>query len=191
MRKLDDASWDQDQTNRRFCRYVLNEDSDGLKATVRAMDRLGCWHSAVDQLKSGSSPNVAKGRALLSFWNDYGLVSIPSGLKEDLPHLIDAFRYLLPPYAGRGLRLYRGELESRHATGVYGISWTPIFEKAKQLADRRRHIEGPGVVLGIQATPDLIVVAVRDHSEHTLTLGEDEYTVDPRRLHGSVSVVSR
>ena len=63
-----------------------------------------------------------------------------------MPHLVDAFKYLLPPYAGQELTLYRGELESRHTMGEYGISWTPIFEKAKEFAHRRLPDEGPVLV---------------------------------------------
>jgi hypothetical protein len=72
---------------------------------------------------------------------------------------------------------------------VYGVSWTPIFEKAKALADRRLPDEGSGVVLKIEATPSQIVAAARDYSEHTLILGEDEYIVDPRLIIGKASVV--
>jgi hypothetical protein len=31
---------------------------------------------------------------------------------------------------------------------------------------------------------------VKDYSHHTLTLGEDEYFVDPRQICGKISVVS-
>jgi len=86
------------------------------------------------------------------------------------------------------LTLYRGELESRYRMGVYGISWTPIFEKAKQFADRRSPDEGRGVVLKIEATPNMIVAAVKEFFKHTLTLGEDEYLVDPRLIQGKVLV---
>jgi hypothetical protein len=74
--------------------------------------------------------------------------------------------------------------------GVYGISWTPIFVKAKQFADIRSPEEGHGVVLKIEATPNVIVAAVKEFSQQTLTLGEDEYLVDPRLIQGMVSVVS-
>src|SRR5271157_1198533 len=164
-RTLDDAAWNQGQTIRRFCRYLQSEDSAGLEAAARAMNRLDCWRSAVDQLKTGPSPNIVKGRALLSFWNEYGLYSVGRGMKGDLPQIIDAFKYLLPPYTGEGLTLYRGEVELRHTMGVYGISWTPIFEKAKQFAVRRWPDEGSGVVLKIEATPNMIVTAVKDYSE--------------------------
>jgi hypothetical protein len=45
------------------------------------------------------------------------------------------------------------------------------------------------VVFKIEATPDMIAIAVKDYSDHTLTLGEDEYLVDPRTIHGKVSIV--
>jgi hypothetical protein len=74
--------------------------------------------------------------------------------------------------------------------GVYGISWTPILDKAKQFADNRLLLdEGPGVALQIEATPNLIVVAVSDYFPWTLKLGENEYIVDPRLIQGKVSVV--
>jgi hypothetical protein len=189
VRKLDDRAWNQEQTIRRFNMYLESEDTDGLESVLRALNRLDCWRMAVNQLMTGPSPNIMKGEALLSFWYTYGLHSIGRGLKGDLPHLIDAFRYLLPPYTGGGLTLYRGEVESRHVEGVYGISWTPIYEKARQFAFMRSPDEGVGVVLKIEAAPELIVAAVRDYSEHTLSLGEDEYFVDPRLINGRVSVV--
>jgi hypothetical protein len=112
-------------------------------------------------------------------------------LKSDLPHLIDAFKYLLPPYAGEGLTLYRGEVESRYLVGVYGISWTPILDTARRFAANRSPEEGHGVVLKVEGAPNMIVAAVKEFSQHTLTLGEDEYIVDPRLLQGKVSVVSQ
>lgn len=188
-RKYDDATWNQDQTIRRFCRYLQSRNDAGLDASIRALNRLDCWRRAVDQLQIGPSPNLGKGLALLSFWNTYGLHSVGRGLRDDLPHLIDALKYFLPPYTGAGLTLYRSEVESRHLRGVYGISWTPIFEKAKQFAGNRSPDEGRGVVLKLEGTPDMIAVAVKDYSQHTLTLGEDEYLVDPRMIKGNVCVV--
>ena len=64
----------------------------------------------------------------------------------------------------------------------------PLIETAKRFARRREPDEGRGVVLKIEATPDMIVTALREHSQHTLTLAEDEYIVDPRKIKGKVSV---
>ena len=188
-RKLDDEKWSREQTIRRFRQFLRSQDRDGLEATIRALNRHDCWRTALDSLKQGPSPNREMGEALLSFWFTYGLYSIPMAMKENLPQLVDAFRYFLPPYTGQGLTLYRGELESRHMMNVHGISWTPALDVAEMFAARRSSDEGRGVVLRLDATPRMIVAAVRNHSQHTLHLGEDEYLVDPREIQGHVSIV--
>ena len=133
-RKLNDAAWTQDQAIRKVRRCLQSGDDDGLRVMMRAFNRFHCWREAIDKLKTGPSPNKAKGGALISFWNDLWHVQYSRrGLGDDLPHLVDAFKYLLPPYTGQGLTLYRGELESRHTRAVYGISWTPHREKAEDL----------------------------------------------------------
>jgi hypothetical protein len=189
MRRFRTATWNQSQAIRSLCRHLRSKDTEGQEASMRALDRLHCWRRAVDSLMTGPSPNIAKGQVLLSFWLTYGLRIIPTGLKEDMPHLFDAFKYLFPPYPGEDLTLYRSELESRHSKGVYGISWTPILEKAKQLANRRSRIEGRGVVLKIEATPNMIAIRVNDYSDRAATREEDEHLVDPRMIHGKVSIV--
>jgi hypothetical protein len=189
VRAFGEERWDQAQTVRRFAGYLERRDRDGLEASIRAMNRLDCWCEAIGGLTVGPRPNVVKGRALLSFWNDYGLHSVPRGLRENLFHFVDALTYLLPPYAGAGLTLYRGELEARYSAGICGISWTPMLEKAREFANRRFPDEGQGTVLMIEANPETIVAAMRDHSDHTLTLGEDEYIVDPRTIQGRVVIV--
>lgn len=188
-RTLDDKKWSQEQTVRRFRRFLVSQDRDGLEAAIRALNRHDCWRAALDSFRQGPSPNRDIGDALLSFWFTYGLHSIPLALKESLPYLVDAFRYLLPPYTGQGLTLYRGELEARHIINVHGIAWTPALDVAEMFAARRSPDEGRGVVLRLDATPRMIVAAVRDHSQHTLHLGEDEYLVDPREIQGHVSIV--
>ena len=183
------TSWNKQQVMQMFNTYLQGRDCHGLDTTNRAFDLLDCWREAIDNLMTGPSPNRTKGCDLLWFWNTFGMCSVPGGLRDDLPHLVDAFRYLLPPYKGQGLTLYRGELESRHATGVHGISWTPVLEIAEMFADRRLLDEGRGVLLKIEATPNMIVVKVSDHLEQTMKLGENEYIVDPRLIRGTVSVV--
>jgi hypothetical protein len=112
------------------------------------------------------------------------------GLRDDMPDLIDAFRRFVKPYRGLELTLYRGELESRHAKGIRGIAWTSNLATAKMFASRRLPLqEGPGVVLQIEATQEMIVAAVKDFTQHTVSIGEDEYIVDPRLIHGKISVV--
>lgn len=190
IRQLDDTTWNKDQTVQRFHEFLQNRDTDGLKAAMRALSRNDCWCEALGRLKTGSSPNNELGQALLSFWMTFGAYSIPRALKEDLVHLVDAFRFLLPPYRGHGLTLFRGELESRHRMNIHGISWTSKFEVAKMFADRRVPDEGQGATLKIEATPIMIVAALGQLSDHAQYLREDEYLVDPREIRGKVSIVS-
>ncbi|HLJ87089.1 MAG TPA: hypothetical protein VKZ53_09710 [Candidatus Angelobacter sp.] len=189
IRALNDAKWDKPQTLKRFIESLQSRDKDGLEAAIRALNRHNYWRESLAQLRTVQNRNGQLGNALLSFWITYGSYSIPRALKEDLVHLIDTFKFLLPPYTGPGLTLYRGELEARHKTSTYGISWTPKVDVARMFANRRQPDEGQGVTLKMDAAPTMIIAALTQHSQHTSYLGEDEYLVDPREIVGKMSVV--
>ncbi len=176
-RQFDEEAWDKDRSIREFCIFLQSRDGDGLVAAMRALDRLGCWREALGQFMSWPSPNESLGAALVSFWVTYGF-HIASSLKGDLI-LCDVFKRVLPPYMGRGLTLYRGELNSRHMARVYGHSWTPKRDIAEMFANRRYPGEGQGVVLEIEATPEMIIATPSAHSSR---LGEQEYLIDPRLI---------
>ncbi len=175
--QFEDNAWDKDQCVQKFREFLQRRDSHGIEAAMRALDRLNCWREALGQLMTGPSPNEALGSALLWFWISYGF-HIASSLKGDLI-LVDAFKYLLSPYRGPGLKLYRGELRSRHRERIYGLSWTPELSVATIFANRRLDDEGPGVILEIEATPDMIAASP---GEHTSWLQEQEYVIDPRLI---------
>jgi hypothetical protein len=175
---MDDKDWDKDQCILEFRAFLQRRDSHGLEVAMRGLDRLNCWHEAIGQLITGTRPNEVLGRALLGFWISYGL-HIARSLKGDLI-LVDAFKHLLPPYDGPALKLYRGELHSRHVERTYGFSWTPNVSVATMFASRRQSTgEGHAVTLEIDATPAMIAVPP---GEHTSWLGEDEYIIDPRLI---------
>lgn len=183
-RHYDDEQWDKDQTVREL-RYWLQcrnrTDSAGIEAIMRAMDRLGCWHKALEQLIIDSDKSL--GVPLLRFWRECGF-HIGRSLKGNLI-LVDALKHLLPPYGGIGLTLYRGELDARHRQSVYGISWTSDFSVARTFARRFSPDEGEGVVLKIDASPEMIVAASVEHPSH---LREEDYIIDPRLIR-SVSAI--
>lgn len=132
---------------------------------------------------SVSAPHETLGSALLWFWISYGL-HIAESLKGDLI-LVDVLKHLLPIYDGPSVTLYRGELFSRYEMGVYGMSWTTRTKVADTFAKRRSYLgEGPGIVLKIEATPDVIVACLEQTSsgEHTKWIGEYEYILDPRLI---------
>jgi hypothetical protein len=175
--QFDDKAWDKDRCVHEFRGFLQRRDSHGLEGAMRALDRLDCWREALSQLMTDPSPNEALGRALLWFWISYGF-HIASSLKGNLI-LVDAFKHLLPPYRGPLLKLFRGELHARYMKRIYGISWTPELSVARMFANRRRNDEGFGVILEIEATPDMIAASP---GEHTSWLGEEEYVIDPRLI---------
>jgi hypothetical protein len=94
--------------------------------------------------------------------------------------VIAAFRHLLPPYSGPSLRLYRGELTSKHEMRDYGFSWTTSMEVAQVFADRRINVDNePGILLEAAAPAEAIIAGPAPSP----TL-EYEYIVDPRELKG-------
>lgn len=175
-----ETAWDKKEATESFREFLENLDGHGLEAPLKALDRLGCWHEAIGQLTNTAVPNEKLGNALLLFWQGQHGFHIAESLKGNWNILIDALRHLLEPYSGPSLRLYRGELFSRHERGIYGIAWTPQFDTARTFANRREHLgEGHGVILEIAATPEMIVCSP---SEHSVRLNEIEYVLDPRLI---------
>ena len=189
LRRFDHAQWTKNEALVRFKRYLFRQDANGLEAAMRALDRLNCWSDALRQLRL-NRPAEKHGQILVSFWIQHGLSSIPMGLRDDLPDLIDTMRRFLKPYQGPPVTLYRGELEARYTNGIFGIAWTTNLTTAEMFARRRVPLqEGPGIVLKIEATADVIVADLKRHSAHATNIGEEEYLVDPRLIRNMISVV--
>lgn len=193
-RKLDHQNWNCDQAVKRFAWYLARGDQCGVKASYEALKRLGGIDKALRRCVRGPKPNVRKTEGLLSLWNEFGLWSLPRSLGNDLAILTDAIEHFAPPYTGPARTLYRGQSLSRYECGVIGIAWTGRLEKAQQFARLR---DDPGVVLELDATPDLIVVHVpqfistpKTNSASRLEF-EDEYLVHPRGLAGRVRTRSK
>jgi hypothetical protein len=177
--------WHKKECIDEFRISLLRQDGRGIEGAMRGLDQLHCWREAFSTLLTGSSPDETIGSSLLWFWVTYG-PHIASSLKGDLI-LVDALKRHLFPYAGPALTLYRGELLSRYNGGSYGLSWTPFIEVATMFADRRVPLgEGQGVILEVEATPDMIVACVPQTSSggHTSWLQEYEYILDPRSVRG-------
>jgi len=105
LRKFNDAEWTTSQATARFKRYLFRNDVVGLQAAMRALDRLDCWVAAVRQLQL-RRPTNKHACILVDFWIQHGLSSIPMGLRDNMPDLIDAFRRIVTPYGGPELTLY-------------------------------------------------------------------------------------
>ena len=175
--RLDHEDWDKDRSIHEFRTFLECRDSHGIEAAMHALDRHDCWHEALGQFLGEPGLNKALGECLLWLWISYGF-HVARSLKDDLI-LVDVLKHLLPPYGGTGLTLYRGELYSRHQERTYGISWTRDPQVAKMFADRRRPDEGLGIIVTIDASPEMIVVSPNQRS---LCLREVEYIVDWRLI---------
>lgn len=135
--QIDETTWNKDRCIQEFLALLYRRpDANRRDAVVRALDHLDCWRDALMQMFSASGRDQILADALLSLWTTYGFC-VAKTLKGYLSHLADLFRHLLSPYVGPTLTLYRGELQSRHEKGLYGLSWTPDIEVATMFASRR------------------------------------------------------
>ena len=105
--------------------------------------------------------------------------SIRASVSNDLI-LADAYRLLLPPYTGPGLRIYRGDSARNRRHRTYGIAWSTDINVAGSFAEKIcAETERESVVLETHAPSAAIICAPKEHDNR---FGEDEYLVDRRRL---------
>jgi hypothetical protein len=85
-------------------------------------------------------------------------------------------------HQGTALTLYRGQSLERFENGVFGIAWTGRLSIAQFFGSYR---STRGVVLELQATPDMIAAYMPTYSNSVKANPksgdefEDEYLVDP------------
>lgn len=166
--------WDTDRCLRQFRAALRDRSAVGAEQSMRAMDRLGCWHEALEQLISPTAIGDVAGESVLWFWISYGF-HISDSLERG-PILATVLKTLLPPYTGPRQIVYRGEAADRHLARAYGMSWTIDIKVARMFAERR---DPRGIVLKLDASAEMIIAGPDDHSKH---LQEDEYLVDPSTI---------
>jgi hypothetical protein len=88
-------------------------------------------------------------------------------------------RYMLPPYTGASIELFRGENQERWNEGKVGLAWTPNINIAKMFGRGLNSMPIGGILLKAQFTPEAIISGPNHHSTY---LGEDQFTVDPNYL---------
>lgn len=102
--------------------------------------------------------------------------------------LADAYRLLLPPYSGPGLRLYRGDSARNRRNRTYGLAWSADINVARSFAEETWvKKEGDSVLLETDAPSNAIICAPGEHDDR---FAEAEYIVDRRRLK-SIKVIDR
>src|SRR5665213_218484 len=184
-RQLNTKTWGEEEAIRRFAWYVARCDKKGIDAAYEVLKRLGCLSEALEACAKGRRPNIQKLMALLSLWNTWGLWSIPRALGDNLAQFTDLIRHFAPAYRGAQLKLYRGQSLARYEGGIFGIAWSGRVPIAEQFAGLR---DAPGVVLELDASPEMIVTRMGDFISTRKTDPasgseyEDEYLVDPRAI---------
>lgn len=187
-RKFKHEQWTEPETVRRFVKYIHTRDTEGLEAIIKPLDRLGLWNVAFNGLlQNDRTPTEQCGISLVQFWQAHGLSSIPQGLRENLPLLVDALKKFVRYEGGTAVTLYRGELRDRYENGICGIAWTTNIEIARMFARRRPSLrEGAGIVLKVDADAPVVVACLGRYSQSLSH--ESEYILDPRILH-NVTVI--
>lgn len=109
-------------------------------------------------------------------------------LVEDDPLLLETLWVWLPRYLGGELQLYRGENIDRWEHKSIGWAWTTRLNVAERFASGLNAVGGGGVILRAVAPVHAIIAGP---SAHSRWLGEDEHTVDTRRLNGLIVEMQR
>lgn len=107
-------------------------------------------------------------------------------LVEDDISLLDAARVWLPPHAGTGLKLYRGENASRFREGRIGWAWTPQRKTAEMFARGLNSFGSGGLLLRAEVDAAAIIAGP---SEHSMRIDEVEFTIDRRQI-GPIDVIA-
>lgn len=100
-------------------------------------------------------------------------------LVEDDALMVKVARAWLPPYAGPAMTLWRGENIDRFEAGQVGMAWSDKVATAELFARGLNATGKGGVILKANAPSSAIIAGP---SEHSIWLGEREFTVDPRLI---------
>lgn len=100
-------------------------------------------------------------------------------LVDDDALLMDMLWVWLPPYKGDSVVLYRGENIDRLEDGMIGTAWSDSKKTASMFASGLNAVGKGGVILRTFAPAASIIAAP---SKHSIYLGENEFTVDNRKL---------
>ena len=158
---------------------------EGSAAEFQAITEDGRWRSYSAALMNEPEIDAAISESFSTYWIVAGH-RIRAQFESDAA-LVQFLRFMLPPYTGPGLTLYRGENMARYEKGYIGLAWTAEIETARMFGRGLNSVEGGGVVLSARCPEESILCGPNAHSNY---LGERQYTVDPR-LCESFKLVER
>lgn len=119
-------------------------------------------------------------RDIHTFWTECGH-RVREKIDNDT-HLESILRKTLPAYLGSQITLYRGENVERYRNQRIGFCWTKGQETARMFARGLNSRPTGGVLLECCFDAGQIIAAP---SQHSIYLGEHEYTVSPSTIYPS------
>jgi hypothetical protein len=170
-----------------FVRTCQGSDADAMTAAASRLDLvLDGWKRAFKRIAQLPAVDRKLQTAFLHGWVRSG-DHIRDEVNDDLL-LCDGLRVLMPPYTGRGRRLFRGEGAANRRRRTYGLSWSTNRPVAESFAQGPWQMtDGGSVLLETDAPPIAIFCNISAGPNRN---GEAEYLVDRRRLI-AVRVVAR
>jgi len=100
--------------------------------------------------------------------------------------LARALRAWLPKYQGPDQVLFRGESVERYRAGKLGFCWSTQRETGEMFGSGL-HAAFPDGGCLLQCTVHKAAILAEPNS-HSRWMGEEEYVVDPKMLHGVIVV---
>lgn len=145
-----------------------------LDIEIRDAVKQCTWKRLASQLLGLPPPSSETKNEFLSQWIVAGHhIREQIGDDEVLRRLL---KHTLPSYTGGSLVLFRGESLQRFELNRVGFAWTTDIEIAKMFARGLNSTPVGGVLLKGQFESDAVICSPSDHS---VRLGEVQYTVDP------------
>lgn len=139
------------------------------------------WRKSAIQLLDLKNIDEAAKSRFHTIWIEKGH-RIREQISNDLL-LVSILIKLLPRYTGKRKALFRGENRERLDSNRIGFCWTESIDTARIFARGLNAINSGGILLSYTAEPECIIAGIADHSKY---LGENEYTLNPFKIHNLI-----
>lgn len=146
---------------------------DALQEMFERTTTENLWQEKADELLAAGDYDPAFRHKFHTYWTGAGH-RIRAQIDDD-GVLTSLLRLILPPYIGPSRTLYRGENLDRWTSGRIGLCWSNKAEIARMFGRGLNATGAGGVLLKCYASDGAIFAGPSDHSLH---LGESEYTLD-------------
>lgn len=149
-----------------------------LLEEFREIGRRGEWKLMLEAVAARADGNMDFKKKFHTYWTEAGHRIREQCSDDQLLAL--TLRKLLPRYVGPSTKLYRGENIDRWESKQVGFCWSSQLDTAKMFASGLNAVGAGGVLLETLIPHEAIIAGPSDHS---LWLGEAEFTIDPFSLN--------